>query len=218
MNKMILRIETFSVSPYIGAIIGLLGHTLLLLYSIWFKKFEENTKIIEHKVWKYLKGVFYIFYMFLGILMVDLAVFWLLGQWTYADWRYQLPSVLISLVFGIQYLWGTLIRSLDRYKLLIFSYLLIFTLILLHWYLPANMPIKKSFDIIWLPIFSCIVIYTLIALFGQRYPSIYRYNKEILEIKNLYEKIFTEKVNWVCFFIALFEVWAKFKGSSIFIF
>jgi hypothetical protein len=79
------------------------------------------------------------------------------------------------------------------------------------------MPIKMSFEIIWVPLASSIMIYTIFAIIGKIYPTMYRLNKDIMNEKGLYEKIFIEKYNWICFFIALFEVWMKFKGSSIFI-
>jgi hypothetical protein len=214
---MMFRIETFSLSPYIGAMMGLLGHFLLLIYAIWLKKYEAEPKIIENKLWKYFKGIFHLCYMFLSILMIDLSIFWLFGQWIYDDWQYQLPSVLISLIFGIQYLWGALFRSLSRYKIIIFSYLAISTMIIMHWYIPQNMPVKQSFEAISFPIFSALAIISLFALIGLKYSKIYHFEKELANFSNGYEKIFTEIYNWICFFIVLLEVWAKLRGTSIFV-
>ncbi len=215
---MMFRVQTFSLSPYIGAIMGLLGHFLLLLYSLWLKKFENEPKIIENKIWKYFKGIIHLFYMYMAILMIDLSVFWIAGQWIYDDWQYQLPSVMISMIFGIQYLWGSIFRSFSRYKLMIFGYLSISTLIILHWYIPQNMPIKQSFDTISFPILTALGIYTLIAALGLKFPKIYRFDKHSVTLSDRYDTIFTNTWNWICFFIALVEVWAKFRGISILIF
>lgn len=211
------RLETFSLTPYIGVIMGLLGHFLLLLYSIWLKKYEAEPKIVESKLWKFFKGIIQILYMFLSILMIDLSIFWLFGQWIYDDWQYQLPSVLISLIFGLQYLWGTVFRSMSRYKLIIFGYLAISTIIIIHWYIPQNMPVKQSFEAISFPILSALMLYSLFALIGLKYPKLYHFEKKLAEFSKSYDKIFTETYNYICFFIALFEVWAKFRGISLFV-
>lgn len=209
-------IPTFSMTPYITVIMGGAGHLLILLYAIWMKNCDKIKGISETKLWRFLRGVFFILYAFLGTIMVDTALCWLFGQWIYADWRFQLPAVLISLLFGIQYIWGTVFRKLKISPAILFVIMAIWTLVILHWYLPQNMPVGDSYPTIFTPLWGSILIYIVLCLIGLKFPKIFLSERVFLDSEAIYEKIYTDPVNWVCFFIALFEAWAKFKGASLF--
>ena len=44
-------------------------------------------------------------YMFFGFLIIDIAIIWICGNWTYTDWRFHLPAVILGLFAGPIYLW-----------------------------------------------------------------------------------------------------------------
>ena len=62
-------------------------------------------------------GTFFLF----GVFFIDTAVFWLLGQYTYADWMFELPAVILLLIVGVQYLVGAWLVNPTKFDLIFFG-------------------------------------------------------------------------------------------------
>ncbi len=59
-------------------------------------------------------GFFTTLYFLVSVLLIDIAVFWLAGAWSFADWRWQIPNVLLGLFTGSFYIYFLIFKAKTR--------------------------------------------------------------------------------------------------------
>lgn len=95
----------FTFSPYIIPLaIGVMQIFRLFGYITPVKN-QTQKGPLKIAFEKHFQPLIEFIYMFFGFLILDIAVIWICGNWTYSDWRFQLPAVLLGIIIGPIYLW-----------------------------------------------------------------------------------------------------------------
>jgi hypothetical protein len=208
-------INTFSFAPYLIPIIGAVLHALIIVSYVWFS--EEYTPDNRKKeiLFSGFRFVFYSIYLFIGIILLHTSIMYISGQWIYADYAYQLPSVILGIIIGIEYVIGTLFLK-PKKKTLILGIVSILTfIIMIHGYFAYTPRLKASFgDLIWVWV-GCVVIGILGGI--KNYKSDKEVQKPLWDITPSFKKIYSRKINCIIWVIAVIETVLKFFGSSLFI-
>ncbi len=210
---------TFSISPYLTNYFAFVVQTFIVISYIWFSKdFKWPKNKFSQAFLKFFKRFFFALYFFFGILMVDSAVIWISGQYGYADWRFQLPSVLISLILGLQYLITTFWIKPTKFDL---GYSITFISVfigLMRFYLPGpfNLRFRAEFSI--MIAFGIIFLYPMGKFVGDLISRKKEENRYLWDIGDSMYNLFNRKFNIIFWIIAMIEAMLKFAGSSLFLF
>ena len=124
MIEQVLLIDTLTMNPFIGIQIAAIMQTIYMVFLAYshfigtnqlnLKRERENPIIILIKfVYLMLNIIFRALFGLLSVLLVDFSAGWLLGAWDYTDWKYQLPSAILSLIIGIQYIYKVYIKPYE---------------------------------------------------------------------------------------------------------
>jgi hypothetical protein len=131
---------TYGWAPYLISVVTPILQILLLIRYIWWPSApdpSDNDYLWKNVLYQLFRGIFRYLYFFVGVLLLDISIFWLLGQWTYADWRFQLPSVILGLLVGGNYCIRILFEK-PKVPVLLFALAIIAgQLYFYHWYLPS---------------------------------------------------------------------------------
>jgi len=146
-------IRTLALNPFVGIQIAALPQTLLLVGLILGLDMLKSQK--SPIIW-ILQGLAAGLYTIFGLLFLDIGLLWLAGAWTYADWRFQLPSVVLILILGFYYL----VRSMFAHgRVVNIAFVICVSVVVglfLHWWVP-------QFEVMGVPLESYLVI--IIAAF-----------------------------------------------------
>jgi hypothetical protein len=74
----------------------------------------------------------------LAVLFLDTGIAWLVGAWGYADWRYQIPSAILLVVTGVEYVIAGLLKRGSWISLAYLAGSAVTMLLFLHWYAAAD--------------------------------------------------------------------------------
>jgi hypothetical protein len=108
----------------------------------------ENPSKNEKGRWKTKYFGYSGFFLF-GTLYLHTGISWLTGQWTYIDWRFQLPSVILIILVGIIHIIGFMLLKPRIFDLI---------------YCIISVGILLILIYIILPIVVDLIIWTIIAL------------------------------------------------------
>ena len=214
-------IDSFLISPYVTAYSGAICYTFMMLSYVWWSGgYSPNYSAIGY-VEQGTRTVLRVLYGFVGLLCLDASILWLFGSWGYADWRFQLPSVIIGLIIGVEYLGDTLFVKPNRVPVLFLGILAgVAELYVIHVYIPSLTNIYWGLTVI----FIVPVITAVIFLVGGALVSIYRRKHESIgdrpplwDFSTKYDKIFTKRVDILLWIICMLEAMLKFGGTSLFI-
>ncbi|MHA1791253.1 MAG: hypothetical protein ACTSVI_01330, partial [Promethearchaeota archaeon] len=142
-------IQTLTLNPMIGIILAALAQSFIVAMFVFVPEgFLPNNKgkIISYEIFKYFgSGVMVIF----GLIFLDMAIPWLLGAWSLADWRFQLPNALILLFLGLEYVLIGVLKKGNLFDIAWFGSLVITYLVFIHWWvsLGAVMGTKMKHDL-----------------------------------------------------------------------
>lgn len=157
---------------------------------------------------------------FFGLVFIDTSISWLAGQWTYADWRFQMPSVLLCLVVGVQYVVGSFLVKPKISDIVFVVISGIIMGILVHGYTLTN-DLRHSMTVIVIGmlilIFCYLGIWALDKYLESKSESWRNKNKTLWDIRASFKKIFNRKVNVILWAVLIVEIYLKVLGSSLFI-
>jgi hypothetical protein len=216
-------LDIFTMSPYLAGIGVAICNTLIILSKIWFPSgyIPPNKKLVS--TFQFLQDLFRIIFFFFGVIFINIAVFWLSGQWAYADWPFQLPNVILGLIGGIQYVVGSLFLKPKKIDL-VFG-IGLFTYIFCTLNLLIRGPSNLENDLIFVFVIDNIlmIIYVIVkalirkksAKLSQETPQVTNENS-IWNISRKYDRIFNKKVIFILWILASINVMLSFNGASIF--
>lgn len=106
-----------TLNPFIGVIIAWvaqLGVVIMLLLDT--PNWNQNSEPKTPKWWIHQSAIsfFTLLYLIISFLLIDIAVLWLVGSWSLADWRWQIPNVFFGLLTGSLYLYFLIYRAKSR--------------------------------------------------------------------------------------------------------
>jgi hypothetical protein len=215
--------DIFTMSPYIAGIGVAVCNTLIILSKIWFPSgyFPPNKKLLSKYL--FLQDLFRTIFFFFGVIFINIGVFWLSGQWIYADWAYQLPNVILGLIGGIQYVVGSLFLKPKKIELIfgigLFAY--IFCTLNLLILGPTNLEYEMIFVFVIDNILM--IVYALVkALMRKKSEKLSPQSsqvtdgKPIWDISRKYNRVFNNKVIYIMWILASINVMLSFNGASIF--
>jgi hypothetical protein len=227
-------IRTLSFNPFISIQIAAIMQTIIVASYIFIKKDREQE--IPHRmnslVKIFLKQLVAGIFCFGGIFLFDTAFMWIIGGWGWQDWRYQLPSVILLLIVGIEYVWVSMFSG--KFNWINFSYVISVFItyeVIMRWYIPTIDVMSLRISRVFLPlILISIGVYWLISL-GRLVNNIVKGHKEN-KIKNTKEeqrfefwylnfiekKIFSRWLNIIVWILSLIQAMLVFNGYSLFSF
>jgi hypothetical protein len=212
-------IRTFALNPFVGIQIAALLQTLLLAGLILgLDQVKPNGSLGK----SLLQGLGSGFYTIFGLLFLDIAVLWLAGAWTYADWRFQLPSVILILVLGLFYLIKT---EFAHGRIINFIVVALISLILglfLHWWVPRFEVmglILEQFLGLMVGIFLVVLILlnVMIIVLEQRGSQNFMVKRH-WDIEPALKKIYTRKIHIILWLLSVMQAMLTFLGYSLFSF
>ncbi|TFF95003.1 MAG: hypothetical protein EU544_03715 [Promethearchaeota archaeon] len=212
-------LETYTFSPYLMLYIGAIIQSLMLAsWVIAPQNFKtENPKLAL--IYEFFMKLGFVTTFLFGIVFLDTAIFWLANQWIYADWRFQLPTVILLLILGFQYVFGSFFVNPKLSDLLYGIGAIVAILIYLHFIVPLGRLRTTVVQFVGVLIVLMVVYLLLwgILSYLDRKSRFSGKNRELWDITEKAQQIFSRKFNLVLYIIILMEVWLKLFGSSLFI-
>ncbi|MHA1730308.1 MAG: hypothetical protein ACTSU5_00100 [Promethearchaeota archaeon] len=127
---------TLALNPYIGLELALVLQTAYLAFLVAFPEGYEPKSPRFKLLFRLARGLLGVFPAVFGVLFVDIAVTWLLGAWTFVDWPFQLPSVVLLLLLGIQYCAITMFRRGNPFDVAYAVAAVAAFVTFIHWWVP----------------------------------------------------------------------------------
>jgi len=209
-------LKIFTFSPYLTLFFATLFQLIIVIgFILAPKNYAPTTKIkrIEYNVFMQLGfGLYFLF----GVFFIDTAIFWLIGQWTWADWMFQLPAVILLLIIGVQYLIGAWLINPTKFDLIYFGFSIPLMLFLIHFmtgYIITNL--RLALGIVLGVIILMVLFYTVVKskmTLSERTPPKYKWN-----YTKQYQKIFNRKYNVILYVFLTAESFCKILGTSLLI-
>ncbi len=104
-----------TLNPLIGVIIAWAAQLIVLIILLLdAPKWNPEAKTPKWWIHQTAISFFTILYLIIAFLLIDIAVFWLAGSWSLADWRWQIPNVSIILITGSLYFYFVIWNSKSR--------------------------------------------------------------------------------------------------------
>ncbi|MBD3351854.1 MAG: hypothetical protein GF364_10245 [Candidatus Lokiarchaeota archaeon] len=214
-------IYTLTLNPFVG--VQLAAVLQLIAMIIWtgeFHKIRIPNKNIE-KVFTFFKEFFYNLFGLIGILFIDISISWIIGSWSYADWRFQLPSVLLIFILGIEY---TLYCYFQKGSLLKMIYAILASLTLtlfIHWWVPLEPVMGPRIENNILIILGILLaVYAVISIIhvivnGNNHRK-RTFLRDYWDITQKLQKIFNIKVNLIIWILVTIQAMLCYFGYSLF--
>ncbi|MBD3351200.1 MAG: hypothetical protein GF364_06915 [Candidatus Lokiarchaeota archaeon] len=238
-------LNIFTVHPYLISLIGAVCQTLRFLARIWLpsedeaQQIEKRNPFILNVLNQFVNGIGQGLLFLFGVIMFDSALSWILGQWVYTDWRYQLPSVVLGLILGLQFVFDTLLKKPEKLELIFASVLIAGQIYFIHFYSAILENLKDQFTLalVYLSVLAvCYAIFSTVQYIirniskteqkkqksknqnQQNDSDISRKTPKYLwNIEEKYNKIFTLKWDIILLIIITIEAMLKLYGTSLFI-
>ena len=224
-------IGTLSFNPFVGIQIAAILQTLIVAFYIFVKKDPEqrNPLNIKPYVKSFLKQLVSGIYCFGGIFLFDIAFMWIIGGWGWQDWRYQLPSVILLLFMGIEYIWVSMFSEKFNWINLIYVIAVFITYeVIMRWYVPAIEVMSLRLSIVFLPlVLVSIGVYWLISIARLVYSIVIDRRDEKIEnteverrsefwqLNPIEKKIFSRWLNIVVWILSVIQAMLVFNGYSL---
>ncbi len=216
-------IRTLIFSPFIGVQVAGLLQTIWMVGIILELKRFEAVSLEGGKKWL-LRGGQALLYGALSVfsvLLLEIAIFWLLGAWTFADWRFHLPSVLLTLFVSVQILIKGSFHGRTRLKAIYIGGVVLLFQIYFRWLLPSQ-PVMGILLEQTLPLFLGLLIFCgfLVSLKESHdvEKSAGKGEKINRNLEEGIEKFFSPKVNVIIWVLVLLQSMLTYSGYSLFSF
>lgn len=220
--------DTLILSPYLGAIVGVLLQTLLLLGRVWERTAAKdepdgqsktegtrtNPRLLVTSGRALVAGLYFGF----GVILLDIGLGWLLGAGSHLDWRFQLPSVLLCFVLGAEFAWGAKLLHPTRLDLVYCTCAALVIVFLLHVYVPAHPNMRDPFTTT-LGVAAGFAVLNIPLELGKRvthgFPAWTK--TPAWACTTPYRRVFRTKVVAVLGAISFLQVVLIFEGTSLFL-
>lgn len=211
-----------TLNPFIAIQIAAVMHTGLMVVLVLQLESLQPRKSSTIFLYKYLKKTIKGIYGIFGFLLIDISVTWFSGVWTYLDWRFQMPSAILSLIIGVEYFIYAFYRKGVHINI-IFSILVIIAFSLsIHWLFSTEEVmgplIEEQLPIIIITFIGIYAYITLmITLIFEKRKERNNANKilDIWDISEVVDRIFSKKFNPILWILATLQAILTFSGYSI---
>lgn len=212
---------SFYIVPYLPGMLAFLLLTFVLITYVWTPNGIPE-KLQTNPIFRALKSMIYIFYFGFGVIFMDTVGVWTSGVFGFADWRYQLTSIIFCLIIGLQFLFGT---WLARPRKITLIYGIIIAMVVpyyIHYYIPNQERLRTA----TMGLFVILAIFIAIAWAGglieelswrKKAAAIDRANTYLWDFSSRLKQIFSRKVNLILWIIMLIDTAFKFYGGSLLI-
>lgn len=218
-------IPTLAINPFLGVAIAAVLQTSVLIGYILnvpdrFHRAQVAEKSRTRILWSFLEdagaGIFVLF----GVVFLYISILWCAGAWTYADWRYQLPSVILQGVIGVLYLLRTLRSKQHRWRLVFAAFTAASLVILLQGVISTLAimgPLLETYLPVLLGALLC-VVFIIGAVRAFQHSKRLRPDIKAEEIRTVpkISKIFSLPVNFTLWVLAVGQTMFLFLGYSWF--
>lgn len=206
-------LNIFTISPYIAGIGIAIFHTFILLGKIWSSDRNNSSKIAGDRQFNFIQELFRQLFFLFGVIFINISVFWLAGQWSYVDWPFQLPNVILGIFVGIQYIIKSQFLKPKKIDVIFAILFAIFIFISINLLIigPSNL----QDDLVLILILNNVVIIVFIFI-RKQLEAKGRTGEYLWDITDKYKKIFNTPVIIITWIIASINVMLNFSGASIF--
>jgi hypothetical protein len=202
------------ITPYIGVIIGAIFHFFSLLARVFVSEEISPSKTWLRLIFRFFGSIFEGLYGILGLLCVYISIAWIAGTLGYADLLYQLPSVILSLIVGLEYCWNVWLKKGARSLLLLMILGILGLLYLFIIYIPSLDVISDGAARTGYVIGGVIVLYILWSMgdeiFGDKVKKSPLWNGDRFS-----KKFLTWTFDLVLWILLVTEFLFKLIGSSL---
>jgi len=221
MHKEVKKKMTFAFNPMVIIHICAIIQTGLLVCFILipenFTPKEKKKGMVLEFIMSLGSGALVIF----GILFVDTALLWLFGNWSMTDWRFQLPSVIIILFLGLEYIIFTLFRRGNLLDILFCGIAVATIVVFLHWWVPLDAlmgsKLKKDLPMIIGVLFGVYMLISVIKItIKQKKSRAEEEIKYLWDIRKQLRYVYNRKINILFWLLAVVQSMLMFYGYSIF--
>jgi len=214
---------TLIVNPFLGIQICAMLQTVVLGFLVVVPRDYRPPRRGGTIVFELLRSLGIGSLAVFGLFFIDMAVGWFFSGWSLADWRYQLPSVLILAFLGVQYVIVTLFYKGNLVDTFYFITIALTIMLFFHWWIPLDVVFMGRNIEAYLPIIlaALIVIYVPLSIaryiFMKRIAST-RFSKLIAPWWTISDKmhaIFNRKVNFILWILAVLQSMLTLLGYSL---
>lgn len=206
-------LDIFTISPYITGLGVAIFHTFILLAKIWKPKEESNQISLRKSQFNFVQEFLGLLFFLFGVIFLNSSIFWLSSQWTYVDWPFQLPNVILGIFAGIQYIIKSLFLKPKKIDLIfaVIFFGFIFCSINLFIIGPSNL--EEDLVVVLIVNVSIIIVFILIR---KDLETKRKLGNNLWDISDKFYKIFNTKVVLITWIIASINVMLNFNSASIF--
>jgi hypothetical protein len=217
-------IHTFAFNPFIGMIIAVFSHIPFLIVLIFTQVpyFHKESKLplpTPNLLFRLLTGLFFGLFIVLSLLLFDIGLSWIFGAWTYADWRFQLPSVILILLIATNFIGWIVFRKFSVFDLLYVVIASIVLIIFLHIAVPSNPVMGITLEAMIIPVLLVLIVsYIPLYLIKTKKISINSFKDLVKTVEfDIRKKIlFSPLVNFLVWILATAQTLLILTGYSLF--
>ena len=225
--------NVLSFNPFLGTHLALLFQTIGLIFYILIPKDYLPKNSAAVRLYRLLKSFGLAIFFLFSIMFVDIAVMWLANAWTYADWRFQLPSVIIILVIGVEFLGYILLSRPRVVDLLYFAGSYALYAYYFHAYVSQFEVMSLYIEGKVMYIFGAIILVGIPVIYGRpdKSSNIHMENEKkvhaksgspwkrpLWDLEKYYHKIYQNWVIGLLWLLALLQSILTLNGYSLFFF
>lgn len=130
--------STLTLNPLIVVELAAVAQTVVMAFLITIPRgMKFPTRQIAATI-EFLKIFGYCTAAVFAVLFLDAGVAWLIGTWGYTDWRYQLPSALLLVVIGVEYIVAGLLKRGNWISIVYVACVAAALLVVFHVLLPGD--------------------------------------------------------------------------------
>ncbi|MEX2680758.1 MAG: hypothetical protein Q6373_004110 [Candidatus Sigynarchaeota archaeon] len=131
-------LHTLTLNPLIAIQICAVAQTAVMAVLVTARKQAKPTSKRSASMIEFLERFGYCTLGVLAVVFLDTGIAWLAGAWGYADWRYQLPSAVLLVVAGAEYILAGLLKRGSWVSLLFLAGAALTIALFLHVYVAAE--------------------------------------------------------------------------------
>ncbi|MHA1147724.1 MAG: hypothetical protein ACTSR8_05725 [Promethearchaeota archaeon] len=214
-----MRLETFVFTPVFMGFFAAIFQTILVCTFIYESDYKSDKKWKNIAFDGALHFGFGAFFMF-GIIFFETAIFWLFGQSDWLDWQYSFFSIILLFVLGFEYIVGTMLTKPTYMELIFCAGSTTVILIMLHICVPYSPSLRSSVILTLGVMVGMLVLYMVLwglNIFRTKEPSWSQGRKEFWDFRKKFRWIFSRKVNFALYIIAMANALLNLFGSSFII-
>jgi len=211
-------VNTFSFNPMVLIHICALVQTVFVAFQLIlpdeFSPEDKSSGLIVNII----KGLGWGTLIVLGLIFLDSALLWLFGNWSMADWLFQLPSVIILLYLGLAYIIVPLFSKGNLLDIIFCGAAVTTVLVFLHWWIPSHAvmgPVLEG----GLPILIGVLIGAYVPVFllknKQKEEGIKNWRKNFWDIRKQLHQGFSRTLHFIFWVLAVVQSMLAFYGYSI---